>query len=783
MNNETIVKKCAGSGTAKILFSCHRLDHERFFEILKEDILEVRDCSIYCFENADYYPDNMDDYYAVIDQFDLIVIPVSFNFIIDESRAKNIDFHYALECKKPLLPILVEPDLYESFNQIASIQALDRTAKDETQESYKAKLKKYIESVLVDDETAQKIRDAFDAYVFLSYRKKDRALAQNAMTMIHKNEFMRDIAIWYDEFLTPGEDFNDEIGRNLIKSKAMAMLITPNINEVYGDKGNYVIEEEYPAAVNANKPVIPLEAIVTDRNELRKNFKNISDPIDINNSEQLTKALQQLFIKEGIKENNDPTHLYFIGLAYLYGIDVERNMQKGLDLLDRSSSSKCAESAAFLSHFYQENEYYLDYGRALNYAEETLNITKNQYEKSSTPKDIKAYGFAVETFTDLLRYTIKSGTGKNSENKILYDKIEKINKEYWTELKKVTDNKEELMSFMHHRFKTEQYAYDEEFVEEIIGIDDTFVSDKTDAYLDFILDVAPDHDIDLFIFNEEQDLSKSLYMAAIRKAKLISEEKYYETLVDAWNFFDANYIFDTLLKEDVLEEMCRSEIMDMFHKNPTFTINNICFHGFYMDSEFCYNEINQISTEIQQNINNYINDDPVYTGALIEFFDKRRERKAAKTVLDIFVAKQTENNKATSSNLMKLVLKWDSQVPFYEIILDLISQKYMDSKKEDLSTFIEYIIKTYQSYETKATEMLEKCHSLLHKYLDHYYDEDLIGKYNTMFYIVDRIPDEYSLYVLEEVIKGYKELIGDQGKTKLAEEKYQLLRKKQSKRN
>ena len=783
MNNETVVKKYAGSGAAKILFSCHRLDHERFFEILKEDILEVRDCSIYCFENADYYPDNMDDYYAVIDQFDLIVIPVSFNFIIDESRAKNIDFHYALECKKPLLPILVEPDLYESFNQIASIQVLDRTAKDKTQESYKAKLKKYIESVLVDDETAQKIRDAFDAYVFLSYRKKDRALAQSAMTMIHKNEFMRDVAIWYDEFLTPGEDFNDEIGKNLIKSKAMAMLITPNINEVYGDKGNYVIEEEYPAAVKANKPVIPLEAIETDRNELRKNFKNISDPVDINNSNQLTKALQQLFIKEGTKENNDPTHLYFIGLAYLYGIDVERNMQKGLDLLDRSSSSKCAESAAFLSHFYQENEYYLDYGRALNYAEETLNITKNQYEKSSTPKDIKAYGFAVETLTNLIRYTIESGIGKNSEDKILYDKIEKINKEYWIELKKATDNKEELMRFMYHRFKTEQYAYDDEFIEEIKSIDNAFVSDKTDAYFDFVLEIAHEHDIELFIEQNEEDLNKYLYMTAIGKSRHISEEKYFETLVNAWNYFDAYYIFDGLLKEDVIEKMCRSEIMKVFRNNPIFTINNICEHGWYMDSEFCYNEINAISTEIQQNINNYINDDPVYTGALIEFFDKRRERKVAKTVLDIFIAKQTANNKATPSNLMKLVLKWDSQVPFYETILDLISQEYAESKKEDLNTFIEYIIQTYQSRETEAPKMLEKCHNVLNKYLDHYYEEDLMGKYNTMFYIVDRIPDEYSLYVLEKVIKGYKELIGDQGKTKLAEEKYLLLRKKQSERN
>ena len=79
--------------------------------------------------------------------------------------------------------------------------------------------------------------------------------------------------------------------------------------------------------------------------------------------------------------------------------------------------------------------------------------------------------------------------------------------------------------------------------------------------------------------------------------------------------------------------------------------------------------------------------------------------------------------------------------------------------------------------------ILAKCHSVLNKYLDHHYKEDLMGKYNTMFYIAGRVPKDRSLCLMETVIKGYKELIGDQGKTKLAEEKYQLLCKKQNEKN
>lgn len=50
-----------------------------------------------------------------------------------------------------------------------------------------------------------------DAYVFLSYRKKDRKHAKELMRLIHANRFCLDIAIWYDGFLAAGEDFNAAI--------------------------------------------------------------------------------------------------------------------------------------------------------------------------------------------------------------------------------------------------------------------------------------------------------------------------------------------------------------------------------------------------------------------------------------------------------------------------------------------------------------------------------------------------------------------------------------------
>ena len=112
------------------------------------------------------------------------------------------------------------------------IQYLDPYCRDETAISYDEKLTKYLDSVLIGDKLAERIRDAFDAYIFLSYRKKDRRYANELMRIIHAIPGCRDIAIWYDEFLVPGEDFNDAISHALKKSDLFTMVVTPNlINE------------------------------------------------------------------------------------------------------------------------------------------------------------------------------------------------------------------------------------------------------------------------------------------------------------------------------------------------------------------------------------------------------------------------------------------------------------------------------------------------------------------------------------------------------------------------
>ena len=61
------------------------------------------------------------------------------------------------------------------------------------------------------------------------------------MQRIHENQMFRDIAIWYDEFLVPGEDFNEAIAKAIENSDAFIIAVTPNLLEA----GNYILTTEY----------------------------------------------------------------------------------------------------------------------------------------------------------------------------------------------------------------------------------------------------------------------------------------------------------------------------------------------------------------------------------------------------------------------------------------------------------------------------------------------------------------------------------------------------------
>lgn len=356
---------------SRVYFCCYPNDFDKYFEEITEEILDIRNCVIY------YKTDKNINSREIIDdlsQINLFVIPVTWKFISEECDARVVEFQYALDNHIPVLPIMMEPNIDSYFNEkCGNLQSLSKLVDGE--EKYKSKLKEYIESVLVSDELRKQVQEAFDAYIFLSYRKKDKKHAENIMHLIHENEFCRDIAIWYDEFLKPGQDFNESIGEALKKSKLFAMVVTPNlVNEE-----NYVEKIEYPKAKKECKNIVPIEAVDTSKEELQKKYKEIPVPIKVNDTELLSESLKKYLINEAWKENDDPKHLYFIGLAYLNGIDVEVSKEKGIKLLKQSGNLECKEAMKELVCIYEEGKgTKLDYKKALEWQKKVYEKDKKE---------------------------------------------------------------------------------------------------------------------------------------------------------------------------------------------------------------------------------------------------------------------------------------------------------------------------------------------------------------------------------------------------------------------
>ena len=211
-------------GKPRVYFSCHPDDFEVAFPLISEDILRHANCCIW-YDTEPQDPaamtiEEQKEYYASLEEMQLLVLGVTSRFINSGSRARDVELKFAIEKHIPVLPIMLEQGLAREFNKKTNtaIQVVNRYSDDPTVIPYDEVLETYLKSVLIGDELAEKVRNAFDAYVFLSYRKKDREHAQRLMRIIHDNPGYQDIAIWYDEFLVPGEKYNEAIEDALRKS-------------------------------------------------------------------------------------------------------------------------------------------------------------------------------------------------------------------------------------------------------------------------------------------------------------------------------------------------------------------------------------------------------------------------------------------------------------------------------------------------------------------------------------------------------------------------------------
>ena len=231
-------------GKAKVYFCAADADADAMLAPLSEEILACRNCAVW------YHPvgEALDEaaHREALAEMRLFLIPVTEKLLTEPSRARDLEIPFAVEHHIPVLPLMQEDGLLSLYPSVfGETQYLSALEDDETGISYEDKYARFIDAVLVGGELAQRVRSAFDSYIFLSYRKKDRKYADALMRLIHKNKALLGVAIWYDEFLVPGENFNDAITEAMDKCAAVALAVTPNLV----CEENYVAGVEYPLSL------------------------------------------------------------------------------------------------------------------------------------------------------------------------------------------------------------------------------------------------------------------------------------------------------------------------------------------------------------------------------------------------------------------------------------------------------------------------------------------------------------------------------------------------------
>ncbi|MGI6248789.1 MAG: tetratricopeptide repeat protein [Acutalibacteraceae bacterium] len=144
-------------GKPRVYFCAHPADH-RFFDEISDELLGIHNCAVWYDSTPE---DESDDENLLEDlsQMQLFVIPVTTKFLTEECRAYDVGFHFAIEKHIPVLPIMLESGLDDIFNRkCGDLHYIDKNNREQSGESYSEKLKKYLDSVIIGDELAEKIR-------------------------------------------------------------------------------------------------------------------------------------------------------------------------------------------------------------------------------------------------------------------------------------------------------------------------------------------------------------------------------------------------------------------------------------------------------------------------------------------------------------------------------------------------------------------------------------------------------------------------------------------------
>lgn len=322
------------------------------------------------------------NYPAGFSQMSLAVLAVSKKYLDTAEKTSFSVSDFLKSTGIAVIPVIESSELVPRFTELfGKLHAIIIGRK-----SWQEELEKQIERKLIGNELRKEIIEgAFDGKMFLSYRKKDIEDALRIMRAVHDTAAASAYEIWYDDFLSPGEDFNDGIADALKACDIFLLSVTPSLTELNArGERNYVQAKEFPAAKDCGKPIIPVEAKATDRASVETGgFEGVPEFVSCDDRAKLNQRISEVCYPGNAQEKRSSRAVYLLSMAFYLGIHVEKDVPRAIGLLDTAANMGSCEAAEELSRIYAlglGTEANAD--KSIEYLQKSFQIAENLTENS-----------------------------------------------------------------------------------------------------------------------------------------------------------------------------------------------------------------------------------------------------------------------------------------------------------------------------------------------------------------------------------------------------------------
>lgn len=366
---------CSPDNNRNILIICHPQQIQSYLAQLK-DYIWKRFTNITIWQTNSGIGD-WNQLLKEIDQMDAVICFITELLVSTPNVIGDRLLPAIIEKKCPLLPLVDDENLEQIFDKkYGHIHFAKR--KDKYKIRFDA-IDEFINGLPKSEEKrnqwfeiSQREIEHFSQSYFISYRKVDGKYIDALQHQIHKEAALVDTQLWYDSYLSLGENYDENLIAIIEKCTAVILVITPHLLE----PNNYVSRIEIPFAKKLGKPVIGILVEETDLNA-------ISDMYGIDKIYRLDewKTFTSILLDADIpipEVDSYPNHLYELAVAYIDGDHVERNMNIACELLYQAIQYKHLESY-----------------------EKLIEIKSGEYEESLMKQEEAEWSFSL--FADYLK--------------------------------------------------------------------------------------------------------------------------------------------------------------------------------------------------------------------------------------------------------------------------------------------------------------------------------------------------------------------------------------------